>query len=201
MLRFLRHLFVVLGFAAFTAAVMMLCSSPDPLYTTHEWLAFGRFSDYDELVREQCEKRGLDPLLIKAIVWRESAFDANKVGTKGERGLMQVREAAAQDWAKAGRIETFLPTDLFDARTNLDVGTWYFRRALDRWKAKEDPIPFALAEYNAGASRVDRWIAQSGLGERADAHDLLNAIDFPGTRRYVDDIVERYRSYRARGGL
>jgi soluble lytic murein transglycosylase len=47
---------------------------------------------------------------------------------------------------------------------------------------------------------VDRWIAQSALGAKVDAHDLLMAIDFPGTRRYVEDITARYRFYQARNG-
>ena len=201
MFRFFRNLVLVLAFAAFTAASVLLWSSPDPLYTVQEWVNLGRFSSYDDLIAEQSKRHHVDPLLVKAMVWRESAFDANKVGTSGERGLMQVGDAAGQDWAKAGKIETFLPTDLFDARTNLDAGTWYFHRALERWKGKDDPIPFALAEYNAGASRVDRWIAQSGLGEKVDAHDLLNAIDFPGTRRYVEEIMARQRFYKDRGGM
>ena len=200
MFRFLRHLVLVLAFAAFTAASVLLWTSPDPLYTVQEWVNLGRFSSYDDLIREQSQRHQLDPQLVKAMVWRESAFDANKVGTSGERGLMQVGDAAGQDWAKAGRDETFQPGDLFDPRKNLDAGTWYFHRAMERWKAKDDPIPFALAEYNAGASRVDRWIAQSGLGEKADAHDLLNAMDFPGTRRYIEEIMARHRFYQARGG-
>lgn len=201
MLRFFRNLLLLLIFAAFTAGSVVLWTSPDPLYTVQEWVNLGRFAAYDDLIREQSEKHKVAPLLIKAIVWRESAFDPNKVGTSGERGLMQVGEAAGKDWAKAGKVETFLPTDLFDARTNLDAGTWYFHRALERWKAKDDPIPFALAEYNAGASRVDRWVAQSGLGEKADSRDLMATIDFPGTRRYVEEITARYRFYKARDGL
>ena len=79
--------------------------------------------------------------------------------------------------------------------------TWYLSRALEKWKDKDDPVPFALAEYNAGASRVDRWIAATGVGPKADAHDFLNAMDFPTTRRYVDDIMARQKFYRLRGGL
>jgi len=201
MFRFFRNLLLMLTFAALTAVSVLLWTSTDPLYTVQEWVNLGRFSAYDDIIREQSLRRGLDPLLVKAIVWRESAFDPDKVGTSRERGLMQVGEAAGQDWAKAGKIETFLPTDLFDARTNLDAGTWYFRRAMERWKEKDDPLPFALAEYNAGASRVVRWIAQTGLGAKVDAHDMLMAIDFPGTRRYVEDITARYRFYQARNGL
>ncbi len=118
------------------------------------------------------------------------------LGSVGERGLMQVGEAAAKDWVNAEKIETFMPTDLFDPKTNLEVGTWYFKKALDRWKQKDDPVPFALAEYNAGRANVNRWITESGRGEEAAARDLLLAIDFPTTRRYIDDIVARYRFYQ-----
>jgi len=201
MLRFLRNLLLVLLFSGATAATVLLVTSSDPFYTFHEWIALGRFSEYDELIQEQSARHGVDTSLIKAMIWRESAFHPGKVGTSGERGLMQVGELAAKDWAKAEKIETFLPTDLFEPRTNVEVGTWYLRRALERWKEKGNAVPFALAEYNAGASRVDRWVAQSGHGEKADAHDLLNAMDFPTTRRYVIDITERQRAYKARGGL
>ena len=101
----------------------------------------------------------------------------------------------------AAKIETFIPTDLFDPRTNLDAGTWYLSRALEKWKEKDDPVPFALAEYNAGATRVDRWIASSGVGGKADAQDLLSTMDFPTTRRYVEDIMTRRKFFENRGGL
>jgi soluble lytic murein transglycosylase len=200
MFRFLSRLVLVLAFAALTAAGLLIWLSPDPLYAAQELTALGRYSAHDELIRSVADKEGVDPALLKAIIWRESAFHADKMGAAGERGLMQVGEAAATDWARARKIETFIPTDLFDPRTNLEAGAWYLRRGLEKWKAKTDPVPFALAEYNAGPSRVDRWIAASGAGLQADAHDLLTAMDIGSTRRYVEDIVARHRFYRARGG-
>lgn len=198
---FLKRLLLLLTLAALTAAGVLLWRSGDPVYTLHAWRGGARFWKHDALIADTAAKYNLDPLLLKAIVWRESAFHTDKVGTSGERGLMQVGDAAAEDWAKAGKIETFVPTDLFDAKTNLDVGAWYFKKALDRWKAKAEPIPFALAEYNAGRSRVDRWVAESGRGEQAEAADLLGALDFPTTRRYIEDITARYRFYQARRRL
>jgi soluble lytic murein transglycosylase len=198
---FLQRLCLALVLAAFTAGGLLLWRSDDPFYTLQSWRSGTKFSDHDQLITDTAAKYGLDPMLLKAIVWRESGFHTDKVGTSGERGLMQVGEAAAQDWAKATKIETFVPTDLFDAKTNLEVGAWYFKKALDRWKTKANPIPFALAEYNAGRSRVDRWVAATGLGEAAESVDLLNAMDFPSTRRYIDDITARYRFYQARGHL
>ena len=192
---FLKRLIFVFTLAAFTAASLLLWRSADPLYTLDSWRAMGRFADYDALIIDVSAKHGIDPLLVKAVIWRESAFHPHKMGTRGERGLMQVGEGAARDWATAEKIETFVPTDLFDAKTNVEVGVWYLKKALAHWKAKTDPVPFALAEYNAGRTRVDRWIVATDLGEKANAEDLHAAIDFPTTRRYVEDIVRRYRSY------
>jgi len=199
MIRFCQKLFFLVFFAALTAAGLVLWTAPDPIYKLHAWSALGRFSSYDALIADAARKHRLDPLLVKAMVWRESAFDPSKIGTSGERGLMQVGEAAAQDWAKAEKIETFVPTDLFDAKTNLEVGTWYFKKALERWKERDHPLPFALAEYNAGHARVVRWLATTARDDEATAAHLLRAIDFPTTRRYIEDITARQRFYEAGG--
>lgn len=196
MIRFCKKVFILLVFAALTAVGLVLWTAPDPEYKLQSWFAAGRFSAYDLMIADAARKHGLDPLLVKAMVWRESAFDPSKVGTSGERGLMQVGEAAAQDWAAAEKIETFVPTDLFDAKTNLDAGTWYFKKGLERWKQKANPVPFALADYNAGHRNVERWIAATNRGDDAVAENLLRAIDFPTTRKYIEDITDRQRFYR-----
>jgi len=201
MARFLKRFLLVAAAAALAALGIVLWSSPDPGYTIQVWLGGARFSNYDPLIRDASQKHGVDPMLLKAIVWRESAFKPDKVGTSGERGLMQVGEAAARDWAKAQKIETFVPTDLFDPKTNLDVGAWYLRKGLERWKQKADPVPFALAEYNAGHGRVERWITETNRGDDATAAELIRAIDFPSTRKYIEDITARERYYKAIGRL
>ena len=201
MFRFLRRFLLTLLFGSLTAAGLLLWVSDDPFYTAQEWAAGGRYHSYDASIYDIAARRELDPALLKAIIWRESTFHPDKIGTSGERGLMQVSEAAAEDWAKAEKMETFVPTDLFDARTNMEVGAWYFRRALSHWRSKEQPIPFALAEYNAGRTRVDRWIAATNMGSQANADDLMATIDYPSTRRYINEILRRYQFYRSRGRL
>jgi soluble lytic murein transglycosylase len=195
MLRFLGKLIFVILLAALTAAIGLLVESGDPLYKATEWLSLGRYHRYDAMIEEAARKNGVDPLLLRAIVWRESEFHPHKTGTSGERGLMQVGEPAANDWVRAHQAETFKPTDLFSPRTNLEIGSWYLKQALARWATKDDPVPFALAEYNAGRKRVDRWIAQSGLGADATAADLRAQIDFPSTSAYVETILKRRAFY------
>ena len=188
------RLIFTLFLAADVAAGVVLWRSPDPRYRAHEWLALGRYHEHDAIISEVAAKAEVDALLVKAVVWRESRFLKMKTGPAGERGLMQVGEAAAREWAAAQHIESFMLTDLFDARTNLQAGTWYLARALEHWKDRDDPLPFALAEYNAGRSRVQQWARENGT-----AAEMMRACDIAGTRRYVDDIIRRYHSYRKHG--
>jgi soluble lytic murein transglycosylase len=201
MLRFARNLLMVLFLAALAGAAYLLFVSDDPLYTLQEWLYKQSFREYDPLIIELAEKHAVDAMLVKAVVWRESSFQKEKVGRDGERGLMQVTEGAAADWARVRKIENFVATDLFDPKTNLDAGTWYLAQALDRWSGKDDPVPFALAEYNAGKRRVDRWLQDTNMGALATSEDLRSSISFPSTREYINDIIARYRFYQRRGWM
>ncbi len=189
---------MVILLALIVAGGIVLYWSDDPIYMIQEGLNYSRFRRFDSIIQEVAKKHEVDSKLIKAIVWRESSFHPEKVGTSGERGLMQITEGAANDWVKSNGIQNFVPTDLFDAKTNLEVGTWYLKQALQRWSEKEDPIPFALAEYNAGRSRVDRWISESNMGKEATADDLRTSISFPGTLKYVETIIARYQYYKNR---
>ena len=157
MIRFLFKLIICLLLAATVALALFAWRSGDPFYTLHEWLSPARFQQYDPLIRAVSSANELDPMLVKAVVWRESRFDPQKLGGAGERGLMQVSEIAAREWAQENRIENFRVEELFDPKTNLEAGAWYLHRAMLHWQKAHDPTPFALAEYNAGASRAQRW--------------------------------------------
>lgn len=186
----------VLGLAG---AFVWVRSHPATGHAAQEFLFASRFSKYDDLIAQAAARHGVSPSLVKAIIWRESRFQPAKSGAHGERGLMQVTEPAATDWVRAENIQVFVPADLFDPKTNIDVGTWYLARALRHWSAKDDPVPFALAEYNAGRTRVKRWEQNSHEAGNPSAEGLREAMDFPSTRQYIASILERYRTYLARG--
>jgi soluble lytic murein transglycosylase len=171
--------------------------SGDVVYSLHEWVSPARFQQYDPIVTSVATEHRLDPMLVKAVVWRESRFDRHKFGSASERGLMQVSAKAANEWAHENKVENFRQDDLFDAKTNLEAGTWYLRRALDHWQTETDPLPFALAEYNAGASRAQRWVGAGGIS----TNEFLARIDFPATRKYVQSILDRYAFYKKRGRM
>jgi soluble lytic murein transglycosylase len=199
-IRFLFKFIVCVLLALAAGSAYLAIRSGDPIYTFYEWISPARFHQYDQLIRSVAIANHLDPMLVKAVVWRESRFDPKKYGGARERGLMQVSEKAANEWARENKIDTFRVEQLFDPKTNIDAGTWYLRRAFEHWETQSDPMPFALAEYNAGASRAQRWSGGDGVAA-VPPQTFLRNIDFPGTRKYVDSIIERYEFYQRRGRM
>lgn len=151
---------------------------------------------FDEAIAAAARRYQLDPALVKAVIWRESGFNPRVVGRAGELGLMQVREAAAYEWAAAERITVFDHADCVDPVTNILAGTWYLRNALRRYRGADKPACFALADYNAGRGNVLKW--QSGPATTNSAA-FLTRIQFPSTRAYVLAILTRAQRYRDRG--
>jgi peptidoglycan lytic transglycosylase len=151
---------------------------------------------YDMLILEASAEYEVDPNLIKAVILRESKFNPKTVGTVGEKGLMQVTDIVGGEWAKGNKIDGFSPEHLFEPRTNIRAGTWYLGKAINNWKTAEDPVPIALAEYNAGRKNVLRWIDDKSLN---DGDHFVTRIGFPSTQSYVRTIVQQKKYYAKSG--
>jgi soluble lytic murein transglycosylase len=200
MFRFLLKLIICLALAIAAGLFLLAFRSGDVIYTAYEWISPARFHQFDNLIRSVAVEHELDPMLVKAVVWRESRFDPRKIGSAGERGLMQVSERAAREWARENQVGNFHSDDLLDPKTNLEAGAWYLHRALQHWEHQKRPAVFALAEYNAGASRARRW-ANNDPDTAMSGRTFRNNIDFPGTRNYVASVLQRYEFYRKRGRM
>ncbi len=202
--RFLIKLALLLVISGVTAVALLVVRSHDPVYVLRELKDWTDYRRYDPLIVKVAGEYDLDPRLIKAVVWRESRFQADMIGRNGERGLMQVSEIAARDWAVAKGVKDLRPEQILIPEMNLEIGTWYLKKAVQRWNLQDDAVPFALAEYNAGKSRVDRWIRnaiQKKNGQPITAETFQDSIDFPSTARYVRTILARYDFYKRRGPM
>src|SRR6201981_2499825 len=104
MIQFLFKLALCVLLAIAAAFAYLAVKSGDPLYAFYEWMSPARFHQYDRLIRSVALEHHLDPMLVKAVVWRESRFDPNKYGSRGERGPMQVTEKAAKEGAQENKI-------------------------------------------------------------------------------------------------
>lgn len=149
---------------------------------------------YDDLITAAGRRYGVNPSLVKAVVWRESRFDPDARGTVGELGLMQVTEDAALEWVSSERIKGFHKDHLLDPRTNTLAGTYYLGKMIRRYSQTDDPIPFALADYNAGRGNVLRWMSGQA---KTNGQMFIQSIGFPSTHAYVGSVVARFRKYRS----
>jgi len=156
------------------------------------WLHW-REHRFDSAIAQAAQRYQIDPALIRAVIWRESAFHPHARGKAGELGLMQIREPAAQEWAAAEHIKDFDFSSCLDPLTNVLAGTWYLRRDLRHYGQADDPLPFGLAEYNAGRGNVLKWLAGDGATNSAA---FIERIAFPGTKAYVQKIIQRYKDNR-----
>lgn len=148
---------------------------------------------FDAIIDQAAAEYDIDPELIRAVVWKESRFNAAAIGRRREVGLMQVTAAAAAEWAAAVGRPPPTAAELLRPSVNVRAGAWYLRRAVLRWeRLRDDPVPFALAEYNAGRSNAERWASNA-----VSVEAFLEQITYPATRQYVNDILNRYRDAMA----
>ena len=142
---------------------------------------------YREEIRHYAEKHGLDPQLVRAVVFQESRFNPKCRGSKGEVGLMQVLpKGAVADYTAFHKVKGYSRRSLENPKLNLEIGCWYLGRAFRRWQGYPDQIALALSQYNAGERRAAKWAA-----------DKRSPEEYPikSTRFYVKKILKRYRQY------
>lgn len=148
---------------------------------------------YDAQILVAARRYQLDPALVKAVVWRETFFQADARGRAGELGLMQLREPAAREWAEAERVAGFTHEHVLDPGTNTLAGAWYLAKLLKRYPKTDNPTAFALADYNAGRTHVLRWATNRAVTNSAA---FLEQMTFPGTRRYIETVLARCERYQ-----
>ena len=182
------RLIAVCFFSAVVALATVVWRAPDPRYKLAELAAMGRFSEFDREIAEVAKASRIDPRLLKSMAWKASGFHPGAV-SGGRRGLLLVREAAARQWAAVMRVDSFMLTDLSDARTNLQAGAWVLARALERWKGRDDTLAFALAEFYAGREEIER------RGAGFDTAAGMLRMTGRETREFVEAVISRFRFY------
>jgi soluble lytic murein transglycosylase len=161
------------------------------------WWWLGRLERSQDIpIREAAQRYGVEPCLVKAIVWRESHFHPDAQGRAEEIGLMQIREEAAREWAEAEHLNHFEHEQCFNPRTNTLAGTWYLRKLMRRYVQTDNPIPYALADYNAGRGNVLKWNRGSAS---TNSDQFIQQIGFPSTKDYVKAVMGRSKKYRRAG--
>ncbi len=145
---------------------------------------------YWEIVRPMAESRGLDPLLVAALIRQESLFFPDAVSPADAHGLMQLLPGTARELATSAGRPVPDREALHQVTTNVDLGTSLLRRLLDRYGGSRVK---ALAAYNAGEEAVAKW--ERRYGDRPD-DEFVELISFRETRDYVKSVLTHYEVYR-----
>lgn len=122
----------------------------------------------ERTIARQARRFGLHPALLRAIIKAESNFDPAAVSRSGAIGLMQLMPETATKLAVQNP---------YDPEDNVKGGARYLRYLLDRYRGN---LRLALAAYNAGERRVDRYGQLPPFAE---------------THRYVTTVLRYYRRF------
>ncbi len=125
--------------------------------------------ELEETVTHCAQAYRLSPALLMAVIKAESGFNPIVISKAGAVGLMQL----VPETAMLHGVH-----NLYDTRDNITGGAKHLRYLLDRYHGN---VRLALAAYNAGARKVDRY------------HQIP---PFPETKAYVKKVMGFYRDYR-----
>jgi len=125
--------------------------------------------ELEEAVTHYAKQYQLSPALLLAVMKAESGFNPTVISKAGAVGLMQlIPETAIRHGVQ----------NLYDTRDNIAGGARHLRYLLDRFHGN---VRLALAAYNAGERKVDRY---------------RQIPPFKETRSYVKKVMGFYRDYR-----
>jgi len=134
---------------------------------------------YSEYVEAEAEQYGIDEALLYSIINAESGFDSSAVSGAGAKGLMQITDDTA-DWC--AKELGFSQYDIFDPKTNIEIGTFYFNFLLQKYGGDET---LSIAAYNAGYGKVDEWLKKESLSGDGQT---LSEIPYHETDRHIKKI-------------
>ena len=143
---------------------------------------------HEDALREESRRHDLDPALVAGLIRQESSFNPRAVSAVGARGLMQLMPSVGASVAKSMNYPMWDPALLFDPDVSLELGTAHLASSLKRG----EPVARALAAYNAGASRVARWVDRPGSG---DPELFTEWIPYTETRDYVRIVLRNQKIY------
>lgn len=136
-----------------------------------------------------------EPALLLGVMRQESGFDTHVTSSAGAMGMMQLLPSTARRVARDLGLGYNIEWLVDDPDYNIRLGTAFLAGLLVRY---EGSYALALAAYNAGPGRVERWLRDYG-DPRRDEVDLINwieSIPFSETRNYVQRVLEAVPIYR-----
>ncbi|MEM7651106.1 MAG: lytic transglycosylase domain-containing protein [Pseudomonadota bacterium] len=149
------------------------------------------------VIADQLRGIDLEWALIHAIIRQESVFDIKARSPVGARGLMQLMPATAKETARKLGLKHQTAWLTTRPAHNIQLGSKYLTDMVRRYNGA---YPMAIAAYNAGPGRVDKWLKTIGDPRKGEIDwiDWIESIPIYETRNYVQRVMEGVYVYRLR---
>ncbi|OOF87058.1 transglycosylase SLT domain-containing protein [Rodentibacter ratti] len=141
---------------------------------------------FDIALTPVSEKSGstINKTFAMAIARQESAWNPMAQSSANARGLMQLLPGTAKATADNNQLPYQTEKDLFKPFNNILLGTAHLNELNGKYPNNRILI---AAAYNAGASRVDKWLARASGKLAMD--EFIASIPFFETRGYVQNVL------------
>jgi soluble lytic murein transglycosylase len=141
---------------------------------------------YTEELTKEANRNKIAPEWAFAIARRESSFMSDAVSSAKAFGLMQILPSTAK-YLENRRVSN---RSLMNPKTNAKIGNKYLRYLMDK---VDDNMVLATASYNAGWSRVKKWLPED-VSVGADL--WVETIPYRETRNYVKAVMAYKQIYQ-----
>ncbi len=145
---------------------------------------------YAPTVERQAAAAGISPVLVWAVMRKESAYSPVAVSRSDAMGLMQVTPPT-WDWL-AQLQGNDPPADPFDPTANIRYGAYYLGFLMRQFQGDQ---ALAVASYNRGQGYISRLFADPQV--HGNMNDLYRAIDSFETREYMQAVLVNVAVYKA----
>jgi len=143
------------------------------------------------------EHFGLDQNLLRGLIRQESGFNPTSLSRAYARGLMQLVLDTARgrlrqlptEWQRLKGPGRLSADDLYNPALNVALGAAELQGLLQQFGQPA----YALAGYNAGASRVQAW-QQEFPGVSLD--EFIESVPFSETRGYIQAVLRNATRYQ-----
>ncbi|WP_299593066.1 transglycosylase SLT domain-containing protein [uncultured Microbulbifer sp.] len=154
------------------------------------------FSDIvSDVAGRMGKKTALDRYLVLAVARQESHFSHDAKSHAGAMGLMQLLPSTALATARKAGVPYRRSWDLLNPNTNISLGSYYLNSLLKRF---DNNRFLAAAAYNAGPTRVSRWLKDTDKKLPFDV--WIETIPYSETRKYVQNVLSYSVIYAYRSG-
>lgn len=176
-------------------------------------LGSGKISRFDETIKKEAERIGLDWRLMASIIYQESRFNPEAVSWAGAFGLMQLMPGTAKTYGI-----TMESSPESQIRAGASFIKWLDDRFIDEIENPDERIKFVLASYNIGLGHIqdarrlaEKYEADSNvwhgnvdqwLLKKSDPAYYTDPVVKYGYARgietfnFVKQIISRYEHYK-----